>query len=69
MEMILQRMIFGSEAFSIDAHATGGCRSQATDGVSASGKQYVPQPYDPLMDLESTQLMEERYGIREEGLF
>jgi hypothetical protein len=69
MEMISQRMIFGSEAFNITAPATDGSHAQPAGGVSGPGKQSVPQPYDPLMDLESTRLMEERYGIREEGLF
>jgi len=69
MEMISQRMIFGSEAFNIAARATDGSHSQPKSGFSGPGKQSVPQPYDPLMDLESTLLMEERYGIREEGLF
>ena len=69
MEMNSQRMIFGSKAFNIDARATDGCRAQPAGRVSGPGKQSVPQPYGPLMDLESTRLMEERYGIREEGLF
>jgi hypothetical protein len=69
MEMISQRMIFGSEAFNIAARATDGSHAQPAGGVSGPGKQSVPQPYGPLMDLESTRLMEERYGIREEGLF
>jgi len=69
MEMISQRMIFGSEAFNITACAADGCHAQPAGGVSGPGKQSVPRLYDPLMDLESTRLMEERYGIREEGLF
>jgi hypothetical protein len=69
MEMNSQRMIFGSEAFNINARATDGCRAQPAGGVSGPGKQSVLQTYDPLMDFESTRLMEERYGIREEGLF
>jgi hypothetical protein len=69
MEMNSQRTIFGSETFNIDARAIDGCRAQPASGVSGPGKQSVPQPYDPLMDLESTRLMEERYGIREEGIF
>ncbi len=69
MEMISQRMIFGSEAFNIAARATDRYHAQPAGGVSGPGKQSVPQPYDPLMDLESARLMEERYGIKEEGLF
>ena len=62
-------MISESEAFNIAARATDRYHTQTTGRVSGPGKQPVPQPYDPLMDLESTRLMEERYGIREEGLF
>ncbi|MEK7827674.1 MAG: hypothetical protein AAB299_08085 [Thermodesulfobacteriota bacterium] len=69
MEMISQRMIFGSEAFNIATRATDGRDAQLAGGVSGPGKQSVPQPYDSFMDLESARLMEERYGIREEGLF
>lgn len=69
MKTISQRMIFGSEAFTIAARATDRYHAQATGGVSGPGKQYIPQPYDQFRDLESVRLMEERYGIREEGLF
>ena len=69
MKMVSQRMIFGSEAFNIAARAADRYRAQPAGGVSDPGIQFVPQSYDPLTDLESTRLMEERYGIREEGLF
>ena len=69
MKMILQRMILGSEAFKIAARATDRYHVQPAGGVSDPGKQSVPQPDDLLMDLESARLMEERYCIREEGLF
>lgn len=69
MKMISQRMIFGSEAFKIAARAADRCHVQPAGGVSGPGKQSVQRPYDQLTDLESVRLMEERYGIREEGLF
>jgi hypothetical protein len=69
MKMISQRMIFGSEAFNIAAGATDRYHVQPAGGVSGPGKQSVSQPDDLLMDLESARLMEERYCIREEGLF
>lgn len=69
MKMISQRMISKSEAFNIATRATDGCHAQLAIGVLGQGKQPVPQPYDQLMDLESARLMEERYCIREEGLF
>lgn len=69
MKMISQRMILGSEAINIAAGVTDRYRAQATGGVSGPGKQYVPQPHDQFRDIESVRLMEERYGIKEEGLF
>lgn len=69
MKMIPQRMILGSEAFNIAARATDRYHAQPVSGVFGPVKQSVPQPDDLLMDLESARLMEERYCIREEGLF
>jgi hypothetical protein len=69
MKMISQRMILGSKAFNIATRAIDRYHVQPAGGVSAPGKQSVPQPYDQLIDLESVRLMEERYCIREEGLF
>ena len=69
MEMISQRMIFGREAFNIATRATDWCHAKLAGAVSGPKKQSAPQPYDSLMDLESARLMEERYCIREEGLF
>jgi hypothetical protein len=69
MEMTAQRTIFGIGTINTDARANDGSRAQPAGGVSASGKQSVPSQYDQLIDLESTRLMEERYGIREEGIF
>jgi hypothetical protein len=60
MKMISKQIIIRGEA------------SKTAGGVSCPGRQSIPQPYDPLRDLElleSVGLMEERYGIREEGLF
>jgi len=69
MKMISQRIILESEAFKIAARAADRYHAQTAGGVSGPGKQPVPQPYDQLTDLESVRLMEERYCIREEGLF
>jgi hypothetical protein len=69
MKMISQRMILGSEAINIAARATDRYHAQPVSVVSGPGKQSVPQPYDQFRDLESARLMEERYGIKEEGLF
>ena len=69
MKMISQRMILGSEAINIAARATDRYHAQTARGVSGPGKQLVPQPYDQFSDLELARLMEERYGIRDEGLF
>ena len=69
MKTISQRMLFGSEAFTIAARATDRYHIQPASRPSGSGKQSVSQSYDRVMELESVRLMEERYGIREEGLF
>ena len=69
MKMISQQMILGSKAFNITARATDSYHAQPASTVSGPGKQSIPQPCDPFRDLESTRLMEERYGIKEEGLF
>jgi hypothetical protein len=53
----------------IAGRTTDGFHAQPAGGISGPGKQSIPQPYGPLMDLESTRMMEERYGIGEEGLF
>jgi hypothetical protein len=69
MKMISQQMILESEVFNIAVRATDRYHAQTAGGGACPGKQPVRQPYDPLTDLESVRLMEERYGIREEGLF
>ena len=70
MKMISKQMIVGGgEAFNIVTCATSGYRTQLASGVSVPAKKSVPQPYDRFGDLESARLMEERYGIKEEGLF
>jgi hypothetical protein len=69
MEMISQRMNAGNKVFNIVTPATDGCQAQPAGAVLDSGKKFVLQPCDLLMDLESTRLMEERYFIGEEGLF
>lgn len=69
MKMISQQVIFGSEVFNIAARDTDRYHAQTSGGVSGPGKQSVPQQHDQFRDLESVRMMEERYGIKEEGLF
>lgn len=69
MKMISQRRILGSEAFNITARTTGRYHTQPVGEVSGSGNRSVSQVHDQFWDLESVRLMEERYGIQEEGLF
>lgn len=69
MKMISQRMILGSKSFNIATSGTDRYHTQTVSGVSGPGNQSDPQPYDQFRDIESARLMEERYGIKEEGLF
>jgi len=69
MKTISQQVIFGGEVFNIAASDTDRYHAQPFRWVSGPGKQSVPQQYDQFRDLESVRVMEERYGIKEEGLF
>jgi|GEM_PF-2911876 len=42
---------------------------QSAKRHAALSKTSFPQPMEAITDLQSYSLMEERYGIREEGLF
>jgi hypothetical protein len=69
MKMISQWMILGGKAFKSAAHATDKYHAQFAGGHSGPGTQSFPKQYDQFGDLESVLVMEERYGIKEEGLF
>jgi hypothetical protein len=57
------------EKFSVTGTAKGNYPKQSVDQVAASSKSSVRQPLETLTDFQSYTLMEERYGIREEGIF
>jgi hypothetical protein len=69
MKIISRRMPLGRETNNIVTRSTERYRVQPASEVLDPGKQSVPHPYDQFRDLESARLMEERYGIKEEGLF
>jgi hypothetical protein len=57
------------EKFSVTGTTKGGCPKQSAERMSASSKSSFRQPQETVTDLQSYALMEERYGIREEGIF
>jgi hypothetical protein len=67
MEMkSLQMGSVGFQKFTVTSTAKGGCPKQRTGHVSGSPSN---QPVETMTDSQSYGLMEERYGIREEGIF
>ena len=57
------------EKFSITGTAKGGNPKQSAERMPASSKSSFRQSLETLTDLQSYSLMEERYGIWEEGIF
>ena len=57
------------EKFGVTGTAKGNYSKQPADQIPASSKSSFRQPLETLTDLQSYALMEERYGIREEGIF
>ena len=57
------------EKFSVTGTAKGGYPKQSAERIPASSKSLFHQPPETITDLQSYALMEERYGIREEGIF
>jgi len=57
------------EKSSITGTAKGGYPKQPAERIPASSKSSFSQPLDTITDLQSYSLMEERYGIRDEGMF
>ena len=69
MKMNSQRMLIGIEKCNIAVREEESCHTQPVSAIPDLVTPMVQQPFEAMMDLESTRLMEERYGIREEGLF
>ncbi len=57
------------EKFCVTGTAKGNYPKQSADHIPASSKSAFRQPPETVTDLQSYALMEERYGIREEGIF
>ncbi|MDP1989872.1 MAG: hypothetical protein Q8K00_02520 [Syntrophales bacterium] len=57
------------EKFCVTGTAKGGYPKQSAERMPVSSKSPFSQPQETVTDLQSYALMEERYGIREEGIF
>ena len=55
--------------FDFTGAAKGGCPEQHPDRVPDSSNNVFRQPSETMTDQQSFGCMEERYGIREEGIF
>jgi hypothetical protein len=69
MEMKLQMGSVGCGEFTVTSTAKGGCPQQRTGHVPAVSGSPSSRPVEAMTDSQSYGLMEERYGIREEGIF
>lgn len=57
------------EKFSVTGTVKSEYPKQSAERLPASSKSSFHQPMETITDLQSYSLMEERYGIREEGIF
>jgi hypothetical protein len=57
------------EKFSVIGTTKGDYPKQSAEPVPASSKSLFHRSLETLSDLQSYALMEERYGIQEEGIF
>ena len=70
MEMkSLQMGNVGFEKATVTSTAKGGCPQQRTGHSPAVSGSPSNRPVETITDSQSYGLMEERYGIREEGIF
>jgi hypothetical protein len=58
-----------SVKFSVTGTAGSGYPKQPAERIPALSKSLFQQSLETITDLQSYSLMEERYGIREEGIF
>ena len=65
----LQMGSVGYETFTVTSTAKGGCPKQRTDDNPCVLRSSSLQPAETMTDWQSYGLMEERYGIQEEGIF
>ena len=70
MKMNLQRTgRVDFEKLNLTSTAEGGCPKQRPRSIAAPSIDPVRRPGEMMRDLQSYGLMEERYGIQEEGIF
>jgi len=69
MEILSKRTGLKREAFKTMACKADGWCGRPTGAVSGNVSRSVAQPVDLFADLDAIRSMEERYGIRDEGLF
>jgi hypothetical protein len=59
----------GFEKINVASTAKGGCPQQQPGSMTAFSSSSSPRPVETMTDSQSYGLMEERYGIQEEGIF
>jgi hypothetical protein len=70
MKMNLQRTgSFGFEKLNLTSTAKGGCPKQRSRSIATPSNDPFRRSEETMKDLQSYGLMEERYGIQEEGIF
>ncbi len=69
MRIQLQKISIDVEKFNAIHNADDECREQLFGGVPGSLGPHDQQPVQTMSDREYVILMEERYGILEEGIF
>ena len=69
MRMKLQKGGIGIETMIAMTHANVGCPELLLGGVPGSLIPRCQKPAETVSDQEYANAMEERYGIREEGVF
>lgn len=69
MEIFSERMGLERGACKTMTCNVDGRRGRSVGAVSGNASRSVAQPDDPFADLDAVRSMEERYGIRDEGLF
>ncbi|MBM4315799.1 MAG: hypothetical protein FJ122_18065 [Deltaproteobacteria bacterium] len=69
MKLKRQKMGMGIETIIVMANAVVECEGQSLGGMSGSLVPHCQKNVETLSDQQYANAMEERYGIREEGVF
>lgn len=69
MRIQFQKISIDVEKFNTIPHADDGCRKQLLGGGPGPRSPHDQRPVQTMLDREYLISMEERYGIREEGIF